>query len=138
MHPVVYAAQQWLGTPFAHQASCLGQGCDCLGLVRGVWRMLHGDETFEVPLYAPRWRVWKNDARLQDGLAAQLEVVACDQVYIGAVLGFAIGQSETVNHLGIASKDTRMIHCNSRSGVIETNINEHWLRLLKAQYLFPI
>ena len=29
---------RWLGTPYRHQAALKGVGCDCLGLVRGVWR----------------------------------------------------------------------------------------------------
>ena len=29
---------RWIGTPYRHQASLKGVGCDCLGLVRGVWR----------------------------------------------------------------------------------------------------
>ena len=35
---VVAAARRWLGTPYRHQASVRGEGADCLGLVRGVWR----------------------------------------------------------------------------------------------------
>ena len=33
---------RWIGTPYRHQASLRGVGCDCLGLVRGVWRELYG------------------------------------------------------------------------------------------------
>lgn len=33
---IVAAARQWLGTPYRHQASVRGVGCDCLGLIRGV------------------------------------------------------------------------------------------------------
>ena len=41
---IVATARSWLGTPYHHQASLRGVGCDCLGLVRGVWRELYGDE----------------------------------------------------------------------------------------------
>ncbi len=34
----------WIGTPYRHQASLKGVGCDCLGLVRGVWRGVVGPE----------------------------------------------------------------------------------------------
>jgi len=37
---VVAAARAWLGTPYRHRASVRGAGCDCLGLLRGVWRAL--------------------------------------------------------------------------------------------------
>ncbi|MDG1118150.1 MAG: peptidase, partial [Flavimaricola sp.] len=29
---VVATARGWIGTPYLHQASCRGAGCDCLGL----------------------------------------------------------------------------------------------------------
>ena len=35
-------ARKWLGTPYRHQASLRGEGADCLGLIRGVWRELTG------------------------------------------------------------------------------------------------
>ncbi|HXO72313.1 MAG TPA: peptidase P60, partial [Bradyrhizobium sp.] len=35
---IVAEARSWIGTRYCHQASLKGVGCDCLGLVRGVWR----------------------------------------------------------------------------------------------------
>ena len=46
---IVEAARAWLGTPYHHQASLRGVGCDCLGLVRGVWRELYGPEPEAAP-----------------------------------------------------------------------------------------
>ncbi|MEM1422329.1 MAG: peptidase P60, partial [Pseudomonadota bacterium] len=37
---IAYEASRWIGTPYRHQASLRGVGCDCLGLLRGVWRAL--------------------------------------------------------------------------------------------------
>ncbi len=33
---LIEEARSWIGTPFHHQASTKGAGCDCAGLVRGV------------------------------------------------------------------------------------------------------
>lgn len=33
---IVAEARSWLGTPYHHQQSTRGAGCDCVGLVRGV------------------------------------------------------------------------------------------------------
>ena len=52
---VIAAARVWIGTPYRHQASLKGVGCDCLGLIRGVWRGLYGGEPEEVPAYAEGW-----------------------------------------------------------------------------------
>ena len=48
---VVAAARAFLGTPYRHQAATIGAGCDCLGLLRGVWRQLYGSEAGPVPPY---------------------------------------------------------------------------------------
>lgn len=37
---VVAEARNWLGTPFIHQHAAKGVGCDCLGLLRGVAKVL--------------------------------------------------------------------------------------------------
>ncbi len=52
---IVAEATSWLGTPYRHQASLKGVGCDCLGLLRGVWRAFHGDEPEAMPAYTPDW-----------------------------------------------------------------------------------
>ena len=52
---VVTAARGWIGTPYVHQASVRGAGCDCLGLLRGVWRELIGPEPEVVPPYTMDW-----------------------------------------------------------------------------------
>src|SRR5262245_46482540 len=52
---IVVAARGWLGTPYHHQASLRGVGCDCLGLIRGVWRELVGPEPQGMPAYTRDW-----------------------------------------------------------------------------------
>ncbi|MFX9112545.1 hypothetical protein ABTN46_19735, partial [Acinetobacter baumannii] len=52
---IVDLARSWLGTPYRHQSSLRGVGCDCLGLVRGLWRELYGREPEPVPPYRPDW-----------------------------------------------------------------------------------
>jgi NlpC/P60 family putative phage cell wall peptidase len=39
---ILEEARSWIGTPYQHQASLKGVGCDCIGLVRGVWRAVYG------------------------------------------------------------------------------------------------
>jgi NlpC/P60 family putative phage cell wall peptidase len=35
--------------------SLRGIGCDCLGLLRGVWRAVYGKEPEAVPAYSSDW-----------------------------------------------------------------------------------
>ena len=51
---VIAAARGWLGTPYHDQASVKGVGCDCLGLVRGVWRDLYGRRAAAAAALQPR------------------------------------------------------------------------------------
>ena len=64
-HPITVLARGWLGTPYQHQASLKGVGCDCLGLVRGLWRETFGAEPEVPPAYAPDWA----EAGLEETLA---------------------------------------------------------------------
>ncbi len=52
---IVALAEAWIGTPYRHQGATNGVGCDCIGLVRGIWRELYGVEPEAVPPYAPDW-----------------------------------------------------------------------------------
>ena len=52
---VLRSARSFLGTPYRHQGSRRGVGCDCLGLVRGVWREVYGAEPEAPGAYSPDW-----------------------------------------------------------------------------------
>lgn len=61
---VLALAGTWIGTPYRHQGAVKGVGCDCLGLVRGIWRELYGQEPEAVPAYAPDWAERGGEERL--------------------------------------------------------------------------
>ena len=52
---IVAVARGWIGTPYRHQGSRKGVGCDCLGLVRGVWAEVTGEQAQDPGAYAPDW-----------------------------------------------------------------------------------
>ena len=57
-------ARHWLGTPYRHQGATRGAGCDCLGLIRGIWRSLYGTEPEPVPPYTRDWAERGTEERL--------------------------------------------------------------------------
>jgi len=134
---IIAAARQWLGTPYAHQASLKGIGCDCLGLVRGVWRDLHGGEPEAVPAYAPDWA----EAGLRETLAeaAFRHLIAIDRRRFagGDVLLFRWRAHLPAKHAAIAISDTRMIHAQSGVAVSEVAISPWWRRHLAFAFRFP-
>src|SRR5438552_16583348 len=85
---IVAAARQWLGTPYAHQASLKGIGCDCLGLVRGVWRDLYGGEPQAVPAYSLDWAEAGLRETLVEAGSRYLAQLECGMFCVSHVLFF--------------------------------------------------
>jgi len=85
---IVTVARGWIGTPYRHQASCKGAGCDCLGLLRGVWRELRGAEPEDIPPYTPDWAEARGAETLRDALARHLTPVTTDAIAPGDVALF--------------------------------------------------
>ena len=73
---IVGEARSWIGTPYRHQASLKRVGCDCLGLVRGVWRALYGDEAETLPAYSRDWAQSTGQETLLEAARRHLTEVA--------------------------------------------------------------
>jgi NlpC/P60 family putative phage cell wall peptidase len=129
---VVAAARAWLGTPYRHQASTLGAGCDCLGLVRGVWRTLYGAEPWVVPPYRAGWR--GGDGLLE---AAERFLGRAEGIEAGRVVLFRLGRATAPRHCGIMVTEYRFIHAQERIGVVEAELTEGWARRVAAAFGFP-
>jgi NlpC/P60 family putative phage cell wall peptidase len=134
---VVAEARRWLGTPYHHQASACGIGTDCLGLVRGVWRTLHGGEAEAVPAYARDWgEVTGAETMLA---AARRHLVECSprDVAPGDVLIFRYRAHAIAKHVAIMSGPTSMIHAIEGRAVAEVPFGRWWHRHLAAAFSFP-
>lgn len=133
---VVAAARGFLGTPYRHQASLAGAGCDCLGLLRGVWRALYGAEPMAMPAYRADLRDPTNAGALR--LAAERLLVAEDgPLGAGQVVLFRLGGMLEAKHCGILVGPERFIHAQERLGVVEANFAEGWRRRLVRVFAFP-
>jgi len=134
---VVSIARDWIGTPYQHQASLKGVGCDCLGLLRGVWRELYGDEPEALPSYSPDWA----EAGLRETLAEagrrhliEIPVLTFDA---GDVLLFRWRPHLPAKHCGIATSRTHMIHAQEGHSVAEVPLSPWWLSRLAFAFRFP-
>ena len=78
----------WIGTPYRHQASLKGVGCDCLGLVRGVWRALCGHEPEAVPAYSRDWAEAAGCETLALAAGRHMTEIGCNEFRPGDVLLF--------------------------------------------------
>lgn len=133
---VVEAARAFLGTPYRHQASTIGAGCDCLGLLRGVWRQLYGDEPMAMPAYRADMRDPLNAAALR--LAAERFLLAeTGALEAGQVVLFRLNGAAEPKHCGILVSPERFIHAQERLGVIEANLTEGWRARISGRFRFP-
>ncbi|MBO0345191.1 C40 family peptidase [Roseibium sp. CAU 1637] len=134
---ILKEARSWLGTPYRHQARCKGQGCDCLGLLRGVWRALYGPEPQPVPAYQPDWVVADKAEPLVT--AASRWLVSCDLAPLrpGMVVLFRWRDGLPARHVGILSSQDQMIHAFERVGVVESPLVPAWQRRISHAYRFP-
>jgi NlpC/P60 family putative phage cell wall peptidase len=135
---IIAVARGWLGTPYHHQASVKGVGCDCLGLIRGVWRELCGPEPEAMPPYT---RDWGSATGSETLIAAacrhliRLDVV--DAAAPGDVLVFRMRDHGVAKHAGIVTGAALMIHSQEGLGVVEVPLGAWWRRRAVAAFRFP-
>lgn len=134
---LVDEARSWIGTSYRHQASVKGVGCDCLCLVRGVWRVCLGAEPEAPPPYAPDWAEAGGDETLAAAALRHLVPVPCDAFGRGDVLLFRWRDGCVAKHAAIASSAATMIHAHDGAAVCEVAITPWWRRRLAYAFTFP-
>lgn len=137
---VVDRARVWIGTPYVHQASTRGAGCDCLGLLRGIWREVRGEEPEAIPAYSMDWSEPQGEEWLWDAARRHLRVRSDKVETPGDVLLFRMRQGSVAKHLGIAAQvgaRPTFIHAYSGHGVVESPLSAPWRRRIVARFAFP-
>jgi len=133
---IVAEARSWIGTPYRHQASLKGVGCDCLGLVRGVWRALYGAEPERMPAYSRDWAEASLRESLAEAGARHLIPVAREAMQDGDVLLFRWRAGLVAKHAAVAT-DAGMIHAHDGAAVAEVALAPWWRRRLAYVFRFP-
>lgn len=134
---IVAAARGWIGTPYRHQASLKGVGCDCLGLLRGVWREVLGTEPAAPPPYRPDWAEAGGREALLAAASRHLLPVAPDAVSPGDVLVFRWRGHLPAKHCAILTEAGTMIHAHDGAAVAEVAFTPWWARHLAGVFRFP-
>ncbi|MES2916816.1 MAG: NlpC/P60 family protein [Pseudomonadota bacterium] len=133
-------ARLWIGTPYLHQASVRGVGADCLGLLRGVWRKLYGEEPQAVPAYTEDWAEPDHREVLHAAAARWLVTKPLADAAEGDVLLFRMRDGSIAKHLGLQSHvgaHPQFIHSYTGHGVIESSLSVPWQRRVAARFCFP-
>jgi NlpC/P60 family putative phage cell wall peptidase len=134
---IVRLARGWIGTPYLHQASVKGVGCDCLGLLRGVWREMGRGEPEELPNYAPDWDDTAKAETLYMGLRRHLREAPV--VEPGVIALFRMVPRGPAKHCGIVAEEEgalTLIHARQNKRVSEEPLSAFWRK--KLVYAFRL
>lgn len=138
---ILAAARGWIGTPYRHQSSVKGQGADCLGLLRGVWREVLGAEPEGIPAYSADWSEPSGQERLWRAARRHLVTVPVCPERAGDVVLFRMRRRGVAKHLGflgpVKAGLPTVLHAYSGKGVVETPLTNAWFCRIVAQFEFP-
>jgi NlpC/P60 family putative phage cell wall peptidase len=135
---IVALARSWLGTPYCHQASLKGVGCDCLGLVRGVYAEAYGRPAEEPPPYSRDWAEASGRETMIEAASRHLICVDPRDAQPGDVLIFRMRTGAMAKHAAIMTGPEKMIHAIEGAPVSEVYISPWWRRRIAAAFRFPI
>jgi NlpC/P60 family putative phage cell wall peptidase len=134
---ILAEARAWIGTPYRHQASLRGAGCDCLGLVRGVWRAVIGTEPETPPCYTPDWAERGGGELLHAAASRALRSVAIADAQPADVLLFRMRDGAPMKHVAILSTPDHIIHAYWGRAVVESALVPFWRDRIAAAFVFP-
>ncbi|WP_417407836.1 NlpC/P60 family protein [Hoeflea sp.] len=136
---IVAAARSWIGTPYRHQGSRKGVGCDCLGLVRGVWAEVTGHEAQQPGAYAPDWAERSGRDRLIIAAREHCgQAVPLPEAGAGDIVLFRWHTGASAKHAGILTDPDHFIHAYEAVGVIESVLVPSWRRRIAAVHRIPL
>lgn len=136
---IITTSRSWIGTPYHHQASVKHAGCDCLGLLRGVYREINdlNDDPEPIPSYSPDWA--ESNKGREDMLSAAnryLDPIPMKEYQPGDVIVFRFRPTTAAKHCAIVSYNDRMIHAHSGKTVIEVPIVPWWRTRIVGSFQF--
>ncbi|MCQ0989599.1 NlpC/P60 family protein [Jiella marina] len=134
---VLLAARAFLGTPYRHQGSTRGIGCDCLGLIRGVWRELYGCEPETPGAYAVTWSLRSGADRLTEAAERHLHRIDLADALPGDVLLFRWRRGAPATHCAILDEGERIIHAYQGAAVVSSAFPKAWRARLSGSFRFP-
>lgn len=137
---VIDIARTWIGTPYRHQAHKKGVGCDCIGLVVGIWSDLFEGNippTFKLPAYTPHWADETGEDLMTDISRQYLQPSQHLYPQVGDVCLWRMMRNGPVKHASILTSSTTMIHAYCGHDVMETSLTTNAGSKLMHRFSFP-
>ncbi len=129
-------AVRWIGTPYRHQASLKGVGCDCLGLVRGIWRTLYGGEPEQMQPYSADWAECGNGDPLLAAAQRHFREKAQAEMSEGDLILFRWKPHHAAKHAGILLAEDSFVHAYQGHSVTKSALVPQWRRRIAGAFSF--
>lgn len=128
---ILQEADEWIGTPFIHGQKAKGFGCDCVGLLLGVFQSVGLLQDCDPGFYTPDWWVHKDEENYLDRILFYCDNIDVQEKDIGDILYFKFAR--VVGHAGIYIGDNEFIHAVTEVGVIKSSLEtKSWSRRLQG------
>lgn len=134
---IIAITRSWIGTPYHHQESVKAVGCDCLGLVRGVYQEFTGKPTEAFLPYTRDWAETSCEETLINAAEQHLVMSSREAMLPGDVLIFRFRKWMVAKHTAILTSDHKMIHAIEGADVEEVHLGKWWQRHIAAVFSFP-
>jgi NlpC/P60 family putative phage cell wall peptidase len=128
-------ARAWIGTPFHHQGTVKGVGCDCRGLVVGVAAELGYCTQVET-----NYGRYPTGNKLVEVCKQYMEQVPLDEAVPGDVV--VITFEKDPQHVAFVGDypegGLSLVHSLAGIGVVEHRLDSIWLRRITAAFRIPV
>jgi NlpC/P60 family putative phage cell wall peptidase len=135
---VIEEAKSWIGTPYRHQASLKSVGCDCLGLVRGVWRGIYGSEPEALKPYSADWAEAGGADALLEAARRHFDEKPKADMAAGDVILLRWKPLHAAKHAGILVSEQAFIHAYEGHAVMISALVPQWRSRIAGVYGFPL
>ena len=134
---IVAEALTWVGTPYRHQGARKGVGCDCLGLVRGVWRAVYGSEPEAPGAYAMDWAEAGGEDNFLAAARRHCREKPVAEARRGDLLLFRWKPHFPAKHAAIVVTPERIVHAYQGHAVLVSPLAAQWRRRIAGVFEFP-
>ena len=134
---ILRRARDWIDTPYQHQASAKQAGCDCLGLISGIWREIYGTQPMDIPPYTANWAEETGRETLLEAARSCLSPVSLEDTQAGHIMLFRMTQNAMCKHIAVRASEDTIIHAYWGRAVVESFLVPYWQKRHAYSFAFP-
>ncbi len=135
--PITTEALTWVGTPYRHQGRRKGVGCDCLGLLIGVWCEVYGAAPEEPGPYAADWAEAGGADSFLGAARRHCREKPLSEMGEGDLILFRWRPHLPAKHAAILISPDRFVHAYEGSAVVVSTLVPQWRKRIAAVFAFP-